>query len=204
MAFHDYVSRQFADPKGLGGKVVGHVMNRQNRPMYGETARLLGVVDADRVLDIGCGNGFVVAMMAARTGATFTGVDRSASAVRAAARRNQGLVRAGRATFLNADAEQLPFAGAAFTKAFTINTVYFWEDLAATLAQVRRVLARGGLFVNTFYGNGALDQLPHTRVGYYKRHAPEALHAAAEHAGFVVRNQLILRGAATCAVCRAE
>jgi ubiquinone/menaquinone biosynthesis C-methylase UbiE len=177
-------------------------MNRQNLPMYEATFERLALADADNVLDIGCGNGFVVALAAGRCAGSFTGVDRSASAVRAAERRNRNLMRAGRAVFLKADAARLPFADASFSKALTINTVYFWRDLAATLAEVRRVLQAGGVFVNTLYTNEALDQHSHTRFGY-QRYAPSTLRAAAEEAGFVAETVPILLGAGYCLACRA-
>src|SRR5262249_11456524 len=39
----------------------------------------------------------------------------------------------------------LPFADGTFDKLFSINAVQFWDDLAAGVAEVRRVLCPGGL-----------------------------------------------------------
>lgn len=64
MGINSYIAKQFADPKGLGGSVISLIMNRQNRPLYDETIRLLVLSDSDSILDIGCGNGFVLNLLA--------------------------------------------------------------------------------------------------------------------------------------------
>lgn len=55
MSLNAYIAKQFADPKGFGGSVISLIMNRQNRPLYDETIRLLSLTNLDSVLDIGCG-----------------------------------------------------------------------------------------------------------------------------------------------------
>ena len=197
MNLNSYIAKQFGDPTGPGGKLVSHIMNQQNRPLYEETIRLLAPADTDSVLDIGCGNGYVLQMIARQSGCTLTGIDTSASIIKAAVRCN----RLAQATLLCQNASEMSFADHTFSKAYTINTVYFWEDLSATMAEIQRVLKPGGLFINTLYSNETLSQHPHTQFGY-KRYTAEQLISAGTSADFAAKVVLTLNGAAYCVVYR--
>lgn len=37
MSINEYIAKQFANPRGIGGRIVMAVMNRQNAQMYEET-----------------------------------------------------------------------------------------------------------------------------------------------------------------------
>jgi SAM-dependent methyltransferase len=197
------LASQFARPSGLGGAVVTRVMNRQNRRLYDQAVKLLEVADADAVLDIGCGNGFVLNRLAKTSRAALVGVDPSASMVRAAAARNRRFVDGGRMAVMAGEVSHVPLPNGSVTKALSINTVYFWDDVPAAMAEIRRLLRAGGLFVNALYTNAALDRHPHTRIGY-ARHRPKDLAAAAERAGFAVATIPVLDGAAYCQACQAR
>ena len=83
------------------------------------------------------------------------------------------------------DMSRLPSPDCSFDKAYSINTVYFWESLDDEMAEIRRVLKPGGLFINALYTNEALDNFPHTKFGY-KRYKPNELTIAGQKAGFTV------------------
>ena len=102
--------------------------------------RFLRFAPGDRVIDLGCGSGRSILWNAA-SGASFTGVDVSpffAHEARATA------------DLALADLRQLPFADAAFTKAYALDVLEHLspEALDGMLAEAARVLAPGGaLFV---------------------------------------------------------
>ncbi len=203
MSLDSYISKQFSNPAGIGGRLVSFVMNRQNRPLYEETMRFIAPSDADSVLDIGCGNGYVLKLLAQRYNVAFTGIDPSESILSEAARRCRVFVRAGRMTFHCRDVSAMPFADNAFSIAYTINTVYFWEDLHRAMTEIRRVLKPDGLFVNAFYTAETLSRFSHTRFGY-KRLTVEQLTAAGNDAGFSVRAETVLGGSASCLLYQRE
>jgi len=202
MPLNSLIAGQFAKPTGLMGRVVTSIMNSQNQPLYEETARHLSLSGSSMVLDIGCGNGYMLNMLARRYSGMFSGIDISESIIRAASRRNRSFVRAGRMSFAVANAVCLPFEEAAFDRVFTVNTVYFWDDLYKTMAEIRRVLCPQGLFVNTLYTNETLARLSHTQHGY-KRFFREQLVEAARRSGFEVSVVPVFDGKAYCVVCRA-
>lgn len=200
MNFNRYIARQFGKPKGFGGRIVTAIMNRQNHPLYEETNRLLSLNDDESILDIGCGNGYVLEMLAKQYDCHFAGIDISKSILLAASKRNQRFVKNGQMSFGCFGADKMVFADAVFDKAYTINTVYFWEDLTNTMTEIKRVLKPGGVFINTIYTNETLSRFSHTQFGY-RRFEKEQLTGVAQAAGFGTEVVSILDGTAYCLIC---
>lgn len=197
MSINRTIAKQFASPKGIGGRVISFVMNHQNRPLYDETIRLLSLSGSDNVLDIGCGNGFVMNLLANRHAATFAGIDPSDEIIVAAKRRNRRHIKNKKMSFACQDVSAMAFAAETFSKAYTINTVYFWANLAQPMQEIWRVLKPGGVFINTLYTNKALASFSHTQFGY-KRYEAQQLVKAGTDAGFTVNEIPILQGRAIC------
>jgi ubiquinone/menaquinone biosynthesis C-methylase UbiE len=134
-----------ASARGVLGRLTGAVIARLTAEANEWVVDLLDVQADDWVLDVGCGPGVGVAAAATRASQGYAaGVDGSAEMVRQARRRNRAAIRHGRASVHHADAAALPFTDARFTKAATLNSVQFWPSPSAGLAEMRRVLARGG------------------------------------------------------------
>ncbi len=108
-------------------------------------ADLAGVGAGDHVLDIGCGPG-TAARRAARRSARVTGVDPAEPMLRLA-RLLTRLRPSGDLRWVRAGAESLPLPDGDVTACWSIASVHHWTDLDASLAEVRRVLAPGGMFV---------------------------------------------------------
>ncbi|HVM01240.1 MAG TPA: SDR family NAD(P)-dependent oxidoreductase, partial [Acidimicrobiales bacterium] len=108
---------------------------------------LVGPVDLDgrRVLDVGCGRGGTVALLAERFGAEAVGVDLAPEAVAFCRRahRHPGV------RFEVGDAEHLPFGDASFDAVTNLESSHTYPDVRAFLAEVRRVLRPGGWFLHT-------------------------------------------------------
>jgi ubiquinone/menaquinone biosynthesis C-methylase UbiE len=196
-----FIARQLSNPSGLGGRAVSSVMSRQNRPLYEETIRLLSPSDTDSVLDIGCGNGYVLNMFANRFDCTLTGIDISPSAIKFASKRNRKFIKSGRMNFIRQDMNKTPFSDCTFDKIYTINTVYFWKNLNDTMEEIRRVLKPGGLFINSLFTNETLSRFSHTKFGY-KRYTPEQL--TSENDGFTIDVVSVFSGKAYCVLYRKE
>jgi ubiquinone/menaquinone biosynthesis C-methylase UbiE len=107
---------------------------------------LLTVRATDAVLEVGFGPGTDLRRMSARVPQGFlAGVEASPVMLRQAARRNAVAIRAGRMRLVHAAMPgPLPFADATFDLVYSINSVLFWSDRAAALAELRRVLKPDG------------------------------------------------------------
>ena len=60
----------------------------------------------------------------------------------------------------------MPFENETFTKAFTINTIYFWEDREKVLAEFHRVLKPGGGLFIAVRPKRNMEQMPFTKYGF--------------------------------------
>lgn len=145
------IARQGRRPSGLLGQVVARIMAKETAPENDVALRLLELAPRDAVLEIGCGHGHTLAKAAviAHQG-MLSGVDFSEVMHGYAMRRHRALVRAGRLEFRLGGSDQLPYPAAAFDKAFTVHTIYFWTDALDHLREARRVLRPGGRFVLGF------------------------------------------------------
>jgi SAM-dependent methyltransferase len=115
---------------------------------------------ADLLLEIGCGPGVAVAMVCERlVGGKVVAIDRSATAISRATKRNAEHVAAGRAVLRTVALERLQPSDVLgsherFDKAFAMNVNLFWvRSPAKELDLIKRLLAPGGgLYL--FYGYG--------------------------------------------------
>ena len=199
MSINEYIAKQFANPRGIGGRIVMAIMNRQNAQMYEETERLLRPRNDDIILDIGCGNGIMLEQIAHACDCHLIGTDISEDALEIAKRRLAGT----NVELLRCPVDDTPLEDATVDKALTINTIYFWEDLASGFEEIARVLKPEGIFINTHYTNRALESYSHTQFGYRMRTEQEVV-SAAEIAGFTVQIKSIMDGRAYCVVGRRQ
>ena len=123
----------------------GESMERGHRPV-GEQAIALMRVPADaRVLDVGCGSGWATRLLAERAlNGRVTGIDISDEMVRLA---RESSLMFPNVDYQTASAEQLPFANGEFTHAFSMESLYYYADIAKALAEIYRTLRSGGVFV---------------------------------------------------------
>jgi SAM-dependent methyltransferase len=119
----------------------GERMARGHRPATEQAVELLGIGPAHRVLDLGCGIGWAVRLMAERCAeGEAVGIDISDEMIaRARASENPPNVR-----FEVASAERLPFEDAAFDRVLSVESLYYYDDVEAALREVARVTGRGG------------------------------------------------------------
>ena len=125
---------------GVGGLLAGLSMTVRRRGDARLAVRLTGVHAGDHLVDVGCGPGSAV-RFAAGLGVHVTGVDPASVMLRLARRLTGSRVGI---TYVEGAAESLPVPDGVAAVVWTIASVHHWADLAAGLAEVRRVLAPGG------------------------------------------------------------
>lgn len=177
------IAKHLRKPTGWFGRLVmAPVLNRANAALNRATIELLGVRPDDRVLEIGFGGGDMIARLSRRATRGLAGLDYSPDVVARAARRFRAQVASGTITFVCASVEAMPYPDASFTKACTLNTVYFWPDPVLALREIRRVLTEDGVLALGFRLGTSLGR--HAFARYQNHYEVEDVRRMMEAAGF--------------------
>lgn len=109
------------------------------------------VLDSDpseEILEIGPGPGVAIALICERlVDGHITAIDRSATAVGQASKRNAACIAAGKAVVLHTDLSEAAFKNLRFDQIFAINVNLFWvQPDGPQLAIVANLLRPGGRF----------------------------------------------------------
>jgi SAM-dependent methyltransferase len=113
-----------------------------------------------RLLEIGCGPGVALSLICERlVGGRIVAIDRSATAISRATRRNAGCLAAGKAVLRTVALEELQPADMLgererFDTVFAMNVNLFWVRSPATELELIRRLLRPGGALSLFYGYG--------------------------------------------------
>ena len=127
---------------------------------------------AVRVLDIGCGAGFLTNYLAS-AGHDVTGFDNSTSSLEVAARHDTS----GRARYQVGDALALPFDDARFEVVCAMDFLEHVDDWKGAVAEMSRVLApRGLFFFHTFNRNWLAWLVVIKGVEWFVKNTPRDMH----------------------------
>lgn len=134
----------------VAAEAYDRFMGRFSSELSAQLADLAGVRAGQRVLDVGCGPGALIAELVSRVGAgAVVAVDPSESFVAAARERNPGVL------VEQASAESLPFRDGEFDAALAQLVVHFMSDPVAGLAEMARVTRDGGVVAACVWDYGA-------------------------------------------------
>jgi SAM-dependent methyltransferase len=122
----------------------GESMERGHRPVGEQAIARMNVPTDARVLDIGCGSGWATRLLAQYAAkGRVTGIDISDEMVKLA---RESSVDCANVDFEVASAEDLPFPGDEFSHAFSMESLYYYENLPRALSEIHRVMKPGGTF----------------------------------------------------------
>lgn len=137
---------QFAQPTGTLGRVIGHLMALKNKERSWWVLPMLEIRQNDRMLEVGFGSGIDIKRVSEMVLDGFVaGIDHSEVMLDQAKRRNAAAVRKGNVELKLGSAHEIPYADNWFDTVFSINVAQFWSQPVDALAEMRRVLRRGGL-----------------------------------------------------------
>ncbi len=123
----------------------GEGMEKGHRPVGEQAIDRLDLPRDARILDVGCGSGWATRLMAEKVSAgSVIGIDIADEMVQLAAESSLSFENV---EFKVATAEALPFRDAAFTHAFSMESLYYYTNMVAALREIHRVLSDGGVFV---------------------------------------------------------
>lgn len=100
------------------------------------------------VLEIGCGNGTLAALLGERLRqGRLTAIDRSATAIRAAHARNTAAIAEGRVVLQQASLADAVLEDSRFDRAVAVNVNLFWRDPRRELPRVQACLKAKGMLL---------------------------------------------------------
>jgi SAM-dependent methyltransferase len=176
---------------------LGESMERDHKWVAERTIPKMGIASGDRVLDLGCGDGWTCRLMAERLGrlGRVVGLDISDEMVHRARIKSRNLDNL---TFLCGSAEHIPCGDEVFTKVLSISAFYYFHHQETVLKELFRVVApEGRLFLLTcIYKElpGWLSSVRGIRVPVQVRSADE-YKSILQAAGWRdVRTEELLRG----------
>jgi 2-polyprenyl-6-hydroxyphenyl methylase/3-demethylubiquinone-9 3-methyltransferase len=125
-----------------------------------------------KVLDIGCGGGFLSNYMA-KAGFTVTGVDAAPESLTIAQRYDA----TGRARYVMGDAYHLPYANGAFQAACAMDFLEHVDEPQRVVAEAARILQPAGLFFFATFNRNFMSWLFGIKgVEWFVRNTPPRLH----------------------------
>ncbi|WP_417897676.1 class I SAM-dependent methyltransferase [Bacillus haimaensis] len=147
----EFIDRHYQIPKGIIGTFIGEKMVRQHKTETNWTLELMNVQQGDRILELGCGAGYALKLILEKDlTEEIVGLDISPTIIRSARIRNKKAINEKRAKLVQANLINLPLQNESFNTVFSIQTIYFWTDIAATLSEIYRVLKPKGVVILTF------------------------------------------------------
>ena len=201
---YKYIARQFGNPTGFGGKLSTLIMNCLNKKLYKAVVENLNIQTTDTVLDIGFGNGYLVRRLLSENPQKMCGIEISPDMLEIVAKKSRKKIEQGKIELLLADVQNLPFESALIDKIYTINTVYFWQDIHRGFAEIKRVLKPNGVFLNVIYLKEWLDKLPITQYGFSKYTAEQIEEITAENGLKIERIIEIQPRKSICVIARKQ
>ena len=144
-----FVAQQVGNPSGIFGYFISsRLLNRRNKALNDVAFDALELTPQDRVLEIGFGGGYLLDRMSSIiTDGWIGGIDVSSAMVEFCEKHFHSQIAAGKMELKCATAESVPFSNQQFTKAVTVNSIFYWHDAPRALAEIARVLAANGLLV---------------------------------------------------------
>ncbi|MGO9572194.1 MAG: class I SAM-dependent methyltransferase [Desulfomonilaceae bacterium] len=181
-----FIARQLRQPSGVFGRwLTARWLNRINILKNLSTLNHLSLHSRDRVLEVGFGGGeLLLRMLTAESCGHVAGIDPSPEMVERAERLLGEFIRAGKANVRRARIEAIPYEAGEFTKLCSVNTIYFWDDVALALSECRRVLKPGGQILLCFSSKRELGKRSCSRYGF-RLYDLDEVEGILERAGFI-------------------
>ena len=160
MSFSSFFTEQARKPAGVFGRMVmSIVFDRGNSFLNGLVYDLMSVQENDRIIEIGFGTGKLISKIAKNIDSgLIEGVDFSSTMVSIAQKRNKYNVAEGKVKIVEGNFDEISYEKDWFTKACSVNTLYFWTKPELTARKIAEILIPDGKLLLAFEDIGQLEQ----------------------------------------------
>ena len=152
MNFSTFFSKQARRPEGLFGRIVMRMVFDQGNAFLNNFVNdLMSVQTDDRILEIGSGTGKLINKMALKiNNGLIEGIDFSSEMVSIARKRNAENIAKEKVKIVEDNFDEISYKKDSFTKACSVNTLYFWPSPASTTKKLAEILKPGGKLILAF------------------------------------------------------
>ena len=151
---------QFREPLGESGRKTLEQMNEHHRDLAEWALSVIPKICPKKILDIGCGGGMAISLLAKKFNSHMYGIDISDESVRMTSEYNTELIRTGTLSVSKDSVSEMPFENGSFDLVTAIETYFFWPSLANDILEVGRVISVNGyvLIVSEVYPHPDFDE----------------------------------------------
>jgi len=171
MSFSTFFSKQARKPTGVFGRwVMSLIFDRGNAFLNDYVFDLMSVQADDRIIEIGCGTGKLISRMAAIIEeGIIEGIDFSGEMISTAIKQNKKFMVNRKVKIVEGDFDNMDYEKKIFTKACSVNTLYFWPRPEYTVKKIADLLTPSGKLILAFEDIGQLNQrnLDHDVFRFY-------------------------------------
>nr|WP_255949254.1 class I SAM-dependent methyltransferase [Brucepastera parasyntrophica] len=121
------------------------------------------------ILDIGFGNGYLLKKLyKLNIPIKMYGIEVSKDMFDRVFLKNEQLIRNRDLRISLESIQETEFESNTFDRIYTINTIYFWNELGKSFSEIKRILKPDGIFLNIIYTKEFLDKIIYTKYGFQK------------------------------------
>jgi len=187
--FIKYIGNNFRKPNGIGGKITTKLMNLMNQKQYKAVLDNISLETNDILLDIGFGNGYLInKLFKMNNNVKIYGIDISNDMVNIVSQKYKQYIDNNCLKLLLENInDETTFENDMFSKIYTVNTIYFWNDLNKCFSEIKRILKPNGIFINAIYTKEYLDKTEFSKYGFIK-YSKEDMLKLTEENGMKIKN----------------
>jgi ubiquinone/menaquinone biosynthesis C-methylase UbiE len=198
-----YISNSFRNPNGFGGRIATILMNIMNQKQYRTVFKNINLKSNDCILDIGFGNGYMInELFKQNISVKIYGIDISKDMYNNVFLRNKQKVNNGSLKLFIEDISKTSFENNIFDKIYTINTVYFWNELGKCFSEIKRILKPDGVFLNLIYTKEHLDKTIFSKYGFNKYTVKEMENMTKENGMVIINTIEIVKNKSYCIISK--
>lgn len=162
------VAAQLRKPSGEYAVKTAERMNIGNAEINRNTFEVLQPAADDTILEIGMGNGKFVQdiFTICPEVKSYTGYDYSEEMIQESITHNGNLIKENKVEFIHGSVDDMPFDDCTFSKIFTVNTLYFWDEREKILNEIERVLKPNGQLIIAIRPSHEMSIYPMTKWGF--------------------------------------
>jgi len=159
-----YIAKELKNPSAIVGEyVLAPLWNKRNSRLHDCVIEKMTVESSDKILEIGFGGGRSLEIVSKLvTDGIVAGVDISKSMTRYCQKKFGGDwdidVKC-------ASASELPFDSNCFNKIYSVNSIFYWNDVEKACSEIFRVMSAGGVLFLCYTAKESLQKKKFVKNG---------------------------------------